>query len=476
MAHTLRHSELASRIGVARAPITPPPGIHARLWGSARHDIAIGVHQPLLATCVFFLGEHGSGPLALLALDLSWWRSVRDELELRQAMLDATGLEPHQLILHVSHTHAAPSTAPELTERPGGHLIPAFRDQIRTTCIQLITEARAAAVPATLSWATGTCRLAFRRDFVSPEDGSVVVGLNPAAPADDTLLVGRVADADGRILATLVNYACHPTSLGGANQLISSDYVGAMREVVEHATGAAPCVFLHGASGDLTPRRSFGADLEAADQNGREIGYAALATLASMFPPGVCLAYEGIEESGTKLAVWKERHQRPSPMLAGGRHEISLPLLKMPTRQELQDAIAAATEEFMRERLRRKLALRETAGDGELGQFAFTLWRLGDAFLLGLPAEAHSPFQIELRRRFPGVHIAVLNIANGYLSYLPPREDFARDTYQAKVAIYAAGAAEQVLEAVTACMRSALERRPVVQRPTHEERAPQTMM
>ena len=452
--HSLRHSELAGRIGVARGPITPPLGIHARLWGSARHDIAIGVHRPLLATCVYFARHDGSEPLALLTLDLSWWRSGRDELELRQAMLDAAGLEARQLILHVSHTHSAPSTSQDLADRPGGHLIAAFRDQIRSTCVKLIADARAAAVPATLSWATGSCRLAFRRDFVSPVDGSVVVGLNPGAKADDTLLVGRVSDADGRILATLVNYACHPTSLGGGNKLISSDYVGAMRDTVEAATGGAPCAFLHGASGDLTPRRSFGADVAAADQNGREIGHAVLATLESMFPPGVSLAYERIEESGTKLAVWNEHYRAANPALAARREEISLRLAEMPTREELKQAIATATEEFMRERLRRKLSLRETAGDGEMGQFPFNIWQLGDAVLVALPAEAHSPFQIELRRRFPGIHVVVLNIANGYLSYLPPREDFERDTYQAKVAIYAPGVAEQVLEAVTASIQA----------------------
>ena len=48
----------------------------------------------------------------------------------------------------------------------------------------------------------------------------------------------------------MVNYACHPTTLAWENTLISPDFPGAMREVVERAT-AAPCVFLQGASGDL---------------------------------------------------------------------------------------------------------------------------------------------------------------------------------------------------------------------------------
>ena len=42
------------------------------------------------------------------------------------------------------------------------------------------------------------------------------------------------------IVVTAVGYAAHPTSLAWENTLISPDYPGALREVVETATGA-PC-------------------------------------------------------------------------------------------------------------------------------------------------------------------------------------------------------------------------------------------
>ena len=77
------------------------------------------------------------------------------------------------------------------------------------------------------------------------------------------------------MLGTLVNYACHPTTLAWENTLISPDYVGAMREVVEQHTGA-PCLFLQGASGDLGPREGFVGDTAVADRNGRQLGFAAL--------------------------------------------------------------------------------------------------------------------------------------------------------------------------------------------------------
>jgi hypothetical protein len=56
---------------------------------------------------------------------------------------------------------------------------------------------------------------------------------------------------------------------------------------------------------------------------------------------------------------------------------------------------------------------------------------------------------MELRRRFPEFKVAVLNISNGALGYLPPDEDYRAGTYQAKVALYRSGSAERLLKAVT---------------------------
>ena len=89
---TIRDSEFTGTIGVARADISPPAGIFARSWGSSKHDIATGIHKPLLATCIAFADATGGNPLALLALDLSWWSSKGDEVDLRTAILAATGL------------------------------------------------------------------------------------------------------------------------------------------------------------------------------------------------------------------------------------------------------------------------------------------------------------------------------------------------------------------------------------------------
>lgn len=444
--------EYSGYMGISRADITPPRGITARTWGSSKHDFFAGIHKPLLATCAVFAGERGANELVLLTADLGWWRSRTDESDLREPILQRARLRPDQLMLHPSHTHAAPTTALEFADRPGGEFIAPYRERLLETFNQLIERARAALEPATLTWAWGRCGLAFNRNFSSPDDGQILCGLNPRHEADDTLLVGRISDSNARIQGTLVNYACHPTSLGSGNQLVSPDYIGAMRETIEEQIGGT-CVFMHGASGDLTPRRSFETDPAMADENGRELGYAALATIASMLPPGRSLQFAGTEESGTRLAIWRQEPLPPSKQIGSHSVALQLPIKDMLSTSEIHEAMATCRDAFMLERLKRQSLLRQTVGEGPLSEFKFQVWQLGGTFIVGLPAEAHSSFQMAVRSAFPETRIAVMNIVNGYLSYLPPSQDYDLNTYQSKVALYKAPATEQVLDAVVRTIR-----------------------
>ncbi|MGA8706448.1 MAG: hypothetical protein WB646_05615 [Steroidobacteraceae bacterium] len=440
----LRHPEFRGRIGVARAEITPPIGIYSRTWGSARHDQAEGIHRPLLATCLRFQDARGGDELILITLDVMiFWQEEADRI--RAAILQQRGLKPHQLILHPSHSHGTPFYLRRQMDRPGGDLIAPYLASIPARCCSLIDEARKSARDAILTWAYGRCGLAFNRDAIDPASGRDVCGLNLAVAADSTVLVGRIAAPDGTVHATIVNYACHPVSLGGGNRLLSPDYIGAMREVVEQQTGGAICVFFQGAAGDVTPRRSYESDVEAADQNGRELGYAALSTLTAMFPPGQQLVYQGIEESGTALGIWRLRPKdRVSTQLSAERITARLPIREMPERQELEQQLAQSHDRVEMERLERALDRRKLVGDGKEGDLSCTVWRLGESFLVATPAEPYTQFQIALRQQFPDAAVAVLMASDGAKNYLPLPAAFQRDVYQVRVSLYEAGALERV--------------------------------
>jgi len=75
------------------------------------------------------------------------------------------------------------------------------------------------------------------------------------------------------------------------------------------------------------------------------------------------------------------------------------------------------------------------------------LWQLGDAFLVFTPTEAHSEFQIELRQKFAGRAVAVTNISNGYVGYVPPAKTYEGGSYQSNISPFRPGCLERLTDA-----------------------------
>lgn len=439
----LAQNEFDGLIGVSFTEINPPKGMYARTWGSSKHDLSEGLHRPLRATCLAFAAQENADPLFFMTLDLMVWMSDEDEKGIREPIETALGISPGRLILQLSHSHGAPFTDPALISAPGGDLISRYRSEIIEACIKIATAAKVSMKPSILSWGIGKCGLAYNRDLVLPDTGEIVCGVNPLTKADDTLVTGRVSDMSGTIQATLVHYAAHPTSLGGGNRLTSPDYIGAMRELVERETNGAVCVFLHGADGELTPRRSFESDTEAADQNGRELGYAALSVLAGLFRPGERMVFDKRLESGATLGLWRFEKQKPDHSADAKKSCVKLKVGQLPSIDECRAEFKNAPEGFEKERAQRRLALREKVGDVAEFDLPIYVWKLGRSFLVGAPVEFYSEVQTSLREKFPDFTILVLDVCNGFLNYLPRKEDFDRDSYPVRISLFAAGSMER---------------------------------
>jgi hypothetical protein len=71
-------------------------------------------------------------------------------------------------------------------------------------------------------------------------------------PVDDRVTVTRFDDAEGRPIATHVNYGCHPTTLGPNNLLYSADYPGIACARLDAALGGVS-IFSTGPQGDVNP-------------------------------------------------------------------------------------------------------------------------------------------------------------------------------------------------------------------------------
>ncbi|MEZ4969708.1 MAG: neutral/alkaline non-lysosomal ceramidase N-terminal domain-containing protein [Flavobacteriaceae bacterium] len=440
----LKNSSFNGFIGVASADITPPEGIYSRNWGASEYDVSEGVHRPIELTCLIFKSSPSEKPLVLISADLGWWKSSKDELFVREGILRHFSFEPSQLMFCLTHTHASAGICSEDITRPGGHLIPGYLDQIRKAGIDAVESALSSISPANLTWSYGKCDLATNRDLPDRNKDRELVGFNHGREADDTLLVGRITNKEQQILATIVNYACHPTTLAWDNRLISPDYIGAMRETVESHT-FAPCLFLQGASGELAPAEQYVGDYEVADKHGRQLGYAVMSVLEGMLPPDVMLAYQEVKESGAPLAIWGRTPYDSDVEFCSQIVEVTLPLKPLPSLAELRHEWQVCTDRVLKERLLRKRLIREAVGDGEVVKIPVWIWRLGNSLLIGQSNEAYSNFQLELRKELSSYAIGVMNIVNGSVGYLPPRNLYDADIYSVWQTPYAAGSLELLI-------------------------------
>lgn len=435
--------------GMAQRKINPPIGIRAASWGAAKIHISTGAHNDITTTAMAVKNSDNNEFQYLVTVDWGWWQGKIDDLAVRGQIIKELGIEENQLQLHLTHTHAGPSTASDVTELEGGDLVLPYHKFAIQEIVAACTEAATKAITATITWSYGKCDLAINREL--PCGDVDIVGFNPGEPADDTLTVGRICDSQGKIIGSIVNYACHPTTLAWKNSKMSPDFVGEARDIVQDKTGA-PMLFLQGASGDLAPRDGNSGDSEVADKNGRILGYAALAVLEKMITSGKKMRFLTAVESGALLGDWEEIANQASSVITSKRIDIEVPLQKLPTIDELRERWKDVDETARETRISRAMKLR--AGyvlEGNRATHPVWIWQWGDAVIVGQPGEAYSYFQMELRRRHPDRVIFVLNCTNGpgYM-YLPTPEAYQRFRYQSWQTLLAPGALELITDEVSA--------------------------
>lgn len=442
------------KFGVAVRDATPPVGSYHASWGAAKHDVTEGIHRPLTATAAVIAPRDGkTRGLALVALDIGSLQNIKDERLLYRAVQQATGFDDASLLINYSHTHGGTRANSLFTDRAGGRLIKPFLAYLTEQITSAVLQARDASVPAWIAYGYGRCALAVNRDYWDADAQAYACGFNPHTPADDTMLVARVRDEGGRVLATMVNYSCHPTTLAWDNKLLSPDFVGATRAVLEQAF-TAPALFLQGAEGETSPREQYTGDTAVADRNGRILGYAAAAAIEALPPAGSKFVHTGIVASGTNLGTWGYQRASEEELgdcegIEGMRLDVALPRKEAPALDWLEREYEATSDRREKEILQRRNMIQRALGPDSDHHMGLRVWRLGGAGLVATQNEAYSIFQQTLRQRFPQIPLFVLGITNSTVGYMPPQETYGKGIYQEQQSPYLPGCLEKVTESAT---------------------------
>ena len=253
------------RAGAARGSIAPraedlKDGVFLGGFGSYRQRRATGVHDEPFCRAIA-LGD-GDAAFVVAALDLvgasgPLLQSIREQAS------RLTRLSASRILIACTHSHASPDMQGLWGGTPA-----AYEDYVARQAAGAIQSAFRAMSLAGASVATSAL-------------GGVVRNRRGWPETDTTLTTLRFATPTGAPIATLVNYACHPTASGPANTEVSRDWCGYAADAAEAALGGV-AVYVNGAVGDVNPATDGG--FEHAASLGEAVARAAVASLDSAEP------------------------------------------------------------------------------------------------------------------------------------------------------------------------------------------------
>ena len=214
--------------------------------GFGNNRRATGYNDRLWARGVVVDGV--GGRIAIVALDVVGY--LNGEIQTIRSMISPESAIDYAVV-HSTHQHEGPDTigiwgaSPITSGIDFGYL-----DFVNTSVADCIDEAAANLEPARVQFATThsdglSLGLDVEDDGFGVSDGKVLAGDAALAPATDGRIVdSRLSimhltrrDAPTEALATLVNFASHPESLGSNNTLVTSDFPHYARAAIEAAVG-----------------------------------------------------------------------------------------------------------------------------------------------------------------------------------------------------------------------------------------------
>jgi hypothetical protein len=222
------------RAGAFKTVISPPlqdrPPVY--MAGFGHHRVAVTVHDDLYARCLAF--SAGQKPLVVCEVDLIGL--FFDDVERVRAKVPAA-----DVVVASTHVHEGPDTMGLWGPAAGQSGID---DDYNSFVVDRIAEAAKGALAA-LEPATPALAVVH-----SAELDSFIDDDRPPVVHDSDLIVLSLTAKDGKRIATAVNWANHPETLGSRNTQISADYPGFFYKRLEAKLGGM-AVLWNGAVGGM---------------------------------------------------------------------------------------------------------------------------------------------------------------------------------------------------------------------------------
>jgi len=349
----------------------------------------------------------GSTQLLLVSCDLMGLEPAYVAVA-REAMGDAIGIPPRNIIIACTHTHGGPAIVKTNPLMPVDH---AYLNRLQDWLVEVAAQAVKSARPGKIGWGKGNAQIGFNRrvcwaDGTHSMHGDTsrkdFAGLE--GPDDPQHLALFAADTDGKLIAVLYHNTTHPTIFYGAG-VYSADFPGDVRKTLRQKLGKIPVLYLNGAQGDVAITDQLHRRKESREDKLHRIA-------------GMVVA--------ETLRLYKDVTYHDHPVLAHTYDDLNV-TVRLPR----PDRLAAGRKVLSRIEAGEKIRgmkmimafgavhLQEVYGKNPVDTLPIHAIRIGDVALISEPCELYCQFGLDIKRRSPAPITAVVGLADGYCGYCP---------------------------------------------------------
>lgn len=428
------------RVGAAQVDITPPNG--TPMAGYYAFRAVAGTLDPIFAKAIVV--EQGGTHAAMVAIDLSG--TTRPIVEAaRRAVQEQCGIEGDHVMISATHTHTGPQLArgslmDDITKAnspPGLSYMQALPGYIA----QAVKEAKAKLAPAQPSIAMGKAEgISFNRRVLRDGVAEAIwqpkkidpSKERPAGPIDSEVGI-LVFQNEGKPIASYLNFAMHPTSVGGGVK-ISADYPGVFSRLVaeRHAPGMI-CLFANGCCGNI----NHGDYITGRRRSTLELGTALADATTAVWPELKPMSTYKPRIRSEQVTL--ERRSVSDEQLAKAKNIASRMMTEKLGTVPMAEAVCVLES----------VAKKDQPLLAEVQVISFS----DDLAIVSLPGEIFVELGLALKKASPFKHTLIAELANGSIGYVPNRDAYPQGNYEIVSARGAAGSGEKLIEVALRLLR-----------------------
>ncbi|PFA61790.1 neutral/alkaline non-lysosomal ceramidase N-terminal domain-containing protein [Bacillus sp. AFS015896] len=386
-----------SKVGVCKVDITPPLGID--FIGYHRETGINNIEERIYGTVFVF--EKDEMKTVFISID-NIGMLVEDTNMIRERVASELHVPFERITVVYTHTHSGPETV------GADPLVQSYKTILVNNVVHGAIIANNNLRSCEVGWGITAGDIGVnRRERTS--DGTAKMGINIEGVVDKRIGMLAIRDAETKELCGVVVFCtAHPNVLKGDSDVLSADYPGMTREILEKIINC-PVIIVQGAAGNVNAK--YRGSREALKQ----MAYILSGHVLTMLPT---VTYSSIVKLRTISST------------------MQMQLKDIPEIDEIRRMAQFAerhwgvnTDEWLTIVLEKyKQGIRKLRIDLEV-----QLFQVNDGMFSGIPMEPFSETALEMKERLQNDLVFFGGYTNGYIGYLPTKEEFAYAGYEVEL-------------------------------------------